>query len=262
MFAVWKWLPVAIKPVIRVPLNVASGAKLGARNEPHGAAPEIRRVVHRIIKLDDLQRVDERAGVGVVGVHAEAEAHVPAPRREHALVVRGAAGQAVVGGVDGGPDCAVNDHIEYGRRGRGGGDAIEEGGAEEVATALVDRECVAELGGRAVREGAEGGEGGVEEALEGERAGGARGDVGAVGVPAEAAARVSGGGRGAAVEEVGEAAESLAGREGEEEEDGEGEEEGTERRHFGGVSFVAGFWVEMVGNRRIGVFSRCAVKVG
>lgn len=219
MFAVWKWLPIAVKTVIRVPLNVAGGAKLGARDEPHGAAPEIGGVVDGVIELDELQRVDEGAGVGVVGVDAEAEGHVPAPGREDGLVVRGAACAVVIGGVDGGPEGAVDDQVERGRRRRGG--AVEEGGAEEVAAVAVDRERVAELGAGAVREGAEGGEGGVEEALDRERAGGAGGDVGVVGVPAEAAA-VGGGGRGAAVEEVGEAAESLAGGEGEEEKEEEG----------------------------------------
>ena len=231
MFAVWKWLPIAVKTVIRVPLDVASRAKLGARNEAHGAAREIRGVVHRIMELDDLQRVDERAGVGVVGVDAEAEGQVPAPGREHGLVVRGAAGQDVIGGVDGGPEGAVDDEVEHGRGRRGG--AVEEGGAEEVAAVGVDGERVAELGVGAVREGAEGGEGGVEEALDRERAGGAGGDVGAVGVPAEAAA-VGGGARGAAVELVGEAAESLAGGEGEEEEEDGGGGGGAEERPHSG----------------------------
>lgn len=227
MFAVWKCLPMAVKTVIRVPLDLASGAKLGARDEPHGAAPEIGGVVHRIIKLDHLQRVDEGPGLGVVRVGAEAEGHAPAPGREHGLVVRGAAGEPVIGGVDGGPEGAVHDQVEHGRRRRGGG-AVEEGGAEDVAAVGVDGELVAVLGAGAVREVAEGGEGPVEEALERELAGGAGGDVGAVGVPAEAAG-VGRGCRRAAVEEVGEAAESLAGGEGEEEEEG-----GEETQHSGG----------------------------
>lgn len=146
--------------------------------------------------------------------------------------MRRAAGQAVGGGVDSGPEGAVHDEVEHGRRRRGG--AVEEGGAEEVAAVAVDGERVAELGGGAVREGAEGAEGGVEEALDWELARGAGGDVRAVGVPAEAAA-VCGGGRGAAVEEVGEAAESLAGGKGEEEEEGGGREEGEETRHSGEI---------------------------
>lgn len=226
MFAVWKWLPMAVKTVIRVPLDLASGAKLGARDEPHGAGPEIGGVVDRVINLDHLQRVDEGPGLGVVRVGAEAEAHAPARGREHGLVARGAAGEPVAGGVDGGPEGAVDDQVERGRRRRGRG-AVEEGGAEDVAAVGVDGELVAVLGAGAARELAEGGEGRVEEALERERAGGAGGDVGRVGVPAEAAG-VGGGGWGAAVEEVGEAAESLAGGEGEEEEEG-----GEETQHSG-----------------------------
>lgn len=184
------------------PLDVASGAKLGASNEAHGAGREIRGVVHGIVELDHLQRGDERAGVGIVRVHPETEAHVPATRREHALVGRRGACQRVVGGVDGGPEGAIHGQVEDGRRRRGGGGgeerAVEEGGADEVAAVPIDGELVTELGPVTEREAAERGERRVDEAWERDHAGGTGRDVVAVGIPAEAAA-VGDGGRRATV---------------------------------------------------------------
>lgn len=86
------------------------------------------------------------------------------------------------------------------------------------------------------REDAERSERGVDETRQRDIAGSARRDIGGVGFPAKAAA-VDGGGRGAAVEEVGEAAKPLRDGEGEvdgkEEENGGGHEVGAGRSHFG-----------------------------
>ena len=147
-----------------VPDDVALAAESVARHGAHDEPAKVGGVVHGVGEVDDLERGDEGAGLGV-GAARQAHAHGPALPLRHHLEVGGHAVPVVVRGVDGAPQGAVHDLVEHGGFLAAVEAAVEVGGADEVARALDDGELVAVLARGGVREVAQRGEHGEEVGL-------------------------------------------------------------------------------------------------